>query len=89
MNSSPHSDTKPSTELAEKFRRIKTKLYAWTERPQTVLAVMAESQPRSADLCPRIAAFRRGDLNSALKRINSLIEKQPQDPFTMNSRAIF
>ncbi len=82
VNSSPHSDTKPSTELAEKFRRIKTKLYAWTERPQTVLGSNGQGlNPDLQTYAHAIAAFRRGDLNSALKRINSLIETQPQDPF--------
>ena len=82
VNSSPHSDKKPSTELAEKFRRIKTKLYAWTERPQTVLGSNGQGlHPDLQTYSHAIAAFRQGDLNSALKRINSLIETQPQDPF--------
>ena len=82
VNKSPHSDTKLSTGLTEKFNRIKTKLYAWTERPHTVLASDEENaNPQIKTYANAIAAFRRGDLKGALYRVDSLIETQPRDPF--------
>ena len=82
VNKSPYSDAKLPTSLAERFSRIKIKLYAWTERPQTVLARDAENiDPRLQTYAHAIAAFRRGDLKGALERIDNLIKVQPQDPF--------
>ena len=82
VDKSPHSDAKLSTGLAERFTRIKTKLYAWTERPATILASNDEDiDPQLQTYAYAIAAFRRGDLKGALDRIDSLIEAQSRDPF--------
>ena len=82
VNSSPHTNTKPAPELAEKFRRIKAKLHAWTERPQTVLnSDSVDLEPYLQTYAHAIAAYRRGDLDGALELIDSLIEVQPQDPY--------
>ncbi len=82
VKNSPHSDTRPSAEIVKKFNRIKTKLHAWTERPEKILAGDDDDiDPQLQTYAHSIAAFRRGDLKEALKRIDSLIEAKPKDPF--------
>lgn len=82
VNESPHSDNKLSASLAEKFWRIRAKLYAWTERPQAILAGNGDHmEPYLNTYVRAIANYRHGDLDGALERIDSLIDAQPQDPY--------
>ena len=83
MNTSLHSD-KPAPPTAEAlFARIKAKMIAWTEAPQRVKSMAAETAPNAmvADYMLAIADYRRGDLRAALARMELLISDYPHDPY--------
>jgi len=82
VSTSAHSATPlpPATEAA--FTRIRTKLYAWTERPQTILALKDPAlDPAILRYAHAIAAFRRGQLGDALMHMDALVTAHPEDPF--------
>ncbi len=82
VNNSPHSDTPVAAESNRDFARAWAKIYAWTERPQTVLANKDSNlDPDLLTYAHAIAGFRRGDLKRALAHINSLTNAHPDDPF--------
>ena len=90
VNTSPYSQTPLPPDLIEDFARIRAKIYAWTERPQTVLAqTIPELDPElGPELGPTvqtyahaIAAYRRGALADALTRMDKLLTDHPTDAF--------
>lgn len=83
VNQSSHSD-KPAPETASAlFARIQAKMIAWTESPQRVKSTAAENAPNEliGTYMRAIADFRRGDLRTALTRMDALIASQPDDPY--------
>jgi predicted Zn-dependent protease len=83
LNQSPHSDNAPPLTAEELFARIRAKMIAWTESPQRVKSTEADKAPNEAigAYMRAIADYRRGDLRTALSRMNRLIATQPNDPY--------
>lgn len=64
------------------FNRVKTKLYAWTERPQRVLTTQPpDSTPLMQTYAKAIASYRRGQLDDALAFIDNATITRPNDPY--------
>ena len=83
LNQSPHSDNAPPLTAEELFARIRAKMIAWTESPQRVKSTEADKAPNEAigAYMRAIADYRRGDLRTALSRMDRLIATQPNDPY--------
>jgi predicted Zn-dependent protease len=61
--------------------RLETKLRAYVEPPQSVLAQFTDETVPVHLYARSIARYRRGELEAALAVIDRLIEKAPDDPF--------
>ena len=83
MNRSSHSDKPAPQAVQVLFARIRAKMIAWTETPQRVKSMAAETAPNAmlADYMLAIADYRRGDLRAALARMQSLNANHPNDPY--------
>ncbi|MEL0196921.1 MAG: M48 family metalloprotease [Rhodobiaceae bacterium] len=83
LNQSPHSDTAPPPTTAELFARIRAKMVAWTETPQRVKTTEADKAPNETlgAYMHAIADYRRGDLRTALTRMDELVSARPGDPY--------
>ena len=83
LNQSPHSDTAPPPTTAERFARIRAKMVAWTETPQRVKTTEADKAPNETlgAYMRAIADYRRGDLRTALARMDELVSTRPDDPY--------
>ncbi len=83
LNQSPHSDTAPPPTTAERFARIRAKMVAWTETPQRVKTTEADKAPNATlgAYMRAIADYRRGDLRTALARMDELVSARPDDPY--------
>jgi predicted Zn-dependent protease len=62
-------------------KRLETKLRAYVEPPQSVLAQFTDATVPNHLYARSIARYRRGELEAALAVIDRLIEKVPDDPF--------
>ena len=83
LNQSTFSDVPPPQETVRLFQRIRAKMVAWTESPQRVHSLAAETAPNAtlSTYMRAIADFRRGDLRTALDRMETLAADHPADPY--------
>lgn len=83
LNQSPHSDAAPPPTTTGLFARIRAKMVAWTETPQRVKTTEADKAPNEilGAYMHAIADYRRGDLRTALTRMDELVSAHPGDPY--------
>ena len=83
VNQSPHSEKAPPPDAVALFARVQAKMIAWTETPQRVKSTAAEDAPSESigSYMRAIADFRRGDLKTALTRMDRLISDWPNDAY--------
>ncbi|MDB3891699.1 M48 family metalloprotease [Alphaproteobacteria bacterium] len=82
MNNSPYSSYGTPPTVDDIFTRIETKLDAWTEQPQRILAKTdPEVKPIYQRYAHSIAAYRRGNLDHALELIDAIIAERPGDAY--------
>lgn len=82
VSQSPFSNNAMPGKVIDIYDRLKTKLVAWTEQPQRVLAARDDqANPLYQKYAQSIAAYRRGQLPYALELIDDVIAIAPNDPF--------
>ena len=82
VNHSEYSAYEMPPVVTQIFNRVKTKLHAWTERPQRVLNTpLPDSTPLMQTYAKAIASFRRGQLDDALAFIDNATITNPSDPY--------
>ena len=70
-----------SNEVLNLVDRLQTKMRAYVEPPQSVLANFDDASTLTHSYAKSIALYRRGELEAAKGVINNLIEMAPQDAF--------
>jgi len=80
---SSHSDREVAALSVAIYQRVTSKLQAWTEPPQRILARVDDLAPSKviARYMTAIGEFRRGDLNAALAHMDGLVADFPADAF--------
>ncbi len=82
VSKSRYSSVPIRPEYAEMHRRMRAKLFAFTEPPARTLArYKADDKSLEARMARAIAYYRKPDLTNALPLIDKLIEERPQDPY--------
>ena len=76
------SSYQPKRQYPEEFLRVKAKLLAFLETPeQTFRRYPLSNSSVPARYAQAIAYFKKLDIDNALKKINSLIAEEPDNPF--------
>jgi len=83
---SPFSNAPTPPEFIEMHKRMRAKLFAFTEPPVTALAATLQRYPESDASVPAryaraIAYYRKPDLTKALGLIDGLIADEPKNPY--------
>lgn len=83
VNRSPHKEARVAPQSLAIYQRVTSKLQAWTESPQRILARADEMAPDAtiASYMRAIGEFRRGDLTAALAHMDGLVAEFPTDAF--------
>ncbi|TAN52354.1 MAG: M48 family peptidase [Rhodospirillales bacterium] len=87
---SPYADAPLRPEYALMFRRLKAKLFAFTEPQIRTLARYKESDTSfEARMARSIAYYRKADLANALPLIDGLIQENPNDAYLYELKGQF
>ncbi len=82
VDRSPYANVEPRPEWVEMHRRMRAKLFAFTEPPiRTAQRYKDSDTSLDARYARAIAAYRKPDLETALPLIDSLIAERPRDPY--------
>ena len=81
VNRSAGQTTPINNEMLALVDRLETKMRAYVEPPQSVLAQFDDADALTHLYAKSIALYRRGALEPALTVIDDLIDMAPQDPF--------
>jgi predicted Zn-dependent protease len=82
MAKTPYWDKKDPPELQFRHDMMRAKLYAFTERPLTVLRRYPSTDTTlPARYARAISTYRFGDLHSAIAQIDGLIQAMPNNPY--------
>lgn len=82
VDASPYKDVPDSPEAIHEFRMIQAKLVGYLSDPDAVIAHFPPSDTSDEAYYARaMAYFRKPDLKSALEQINTLIAREPKNPY--------
>lgn len=85
---SPYTDTRDSPEDIHRHEMMKAKLSGFLDAPQLVFNRFPfEDMSQPARYARTVAHFRSGDIRSALRVMDSLIEDEPDNPYFHELRA--
>lgn len=82
VEASPYKDVPDSPEAIHEFHMIQAKLVGYLSDPDAVLAVYPQSNTSDEAYYARaMAYFRKPDLKKALDQVNTLIKRDPKNPY--------
>jgi predicted Zn-dependent protease len=81
IESSPHRTKAYPAAWSEKFNRMKAKLAGFIHPERVLWDYNEGDQSFAAQYAHAIAAYQQNDIESALKRVNGLIEREPKNPY--------